>query len=315
MTSGVFAGTDDSDGGSPVLSDPATDRAALAAHCAGSFHPTDTVRILAGGAGYDGVEATSARFLRHRFRPHTHETIMLGLIEAGTKAFKRERKTWVAPPGAVSIVNPGELHTGERVAGDELLYRAIYVPPALLAQAVGVDGAPSHATSIDFAPGVVIDLHIARLLRAAHEALVRQNTRLGRETLLLLALSELVSRYGTRRFGKPARTLPFAPSHVRTAQRIIDQRYVEELAISDLAAVANVSVYHLMRQFRHYVGMPIHAYQLQKRIESAKVFLRKGERVANVALEVGFADQSHFSKRFKDFVGATPAAYQRDVRR
>jgi len=69
-----------------------------------------------------------------------------------------------------------------------------------------------------------------------------------------------------------------------------------------------------MRQFRRHVGIPMHALQNQLRVGLGRRLLRDGMPASEVALEVGFADQSHFSKRFKELVGAPPTSYQRNVR-
>lgn len=91
---------------SPVLSNPAL-RASLRDGPYSGI--ADGVRVWTHAGG---VEATAARFVRHRFSPHTHDTLMMGLIEKGSKTFRRERRTHVAPAGSISVVNPGDLHTG-----------------------------------------------------------------------------------------------------------------------------------------------------------------------------------------------------------
>jgi AraC-like DNA-binding protein len=68
----------------------------------------------------------------------------------------------------------------------------------------------------------------------------------------------------------------------------------------------------LMRLFRRHVGMPMHALQTQLRVELGKRLLQRGMTASQTALEVGFADQSHFTKRFKEMVGTSPVAYQRN---
>lgn len=143
-SSGDFRSYDLSDGNAAVLSDPAAVEG-------GSLYAglRDGVRVwrLDGC----GAVATAARFVRHAFRPHTHDTFMFGLIERGAKTFQRERATYLAAPYSVSVVNPGDLHTGQRAAGEELRYRALYVPAQTLSDAVGM------ATAVGFQSGVIED--------------------------------------------------------------------------------------------------------------------------------------------------------------
>lgn len=269
-------------------------------------YPIDSIRFW---PPMDGVSAAYARFVRHRFRPHTHETLMLGLIEAGTKRFARERQRYVATPGSISVVNPGEMHTGERYAGQELRYRALYVPAALLD--IADDRVDRDADDVLFEIGTINDTSVYRALIQAHAAITSGQERLTSESLLLEALSALVRRHAVR--AAQQRAVSRSPRAIRLAQELIRARFAEELPIHEVARAASLSVSHLMHAFRRFVGLPIHAYQIQVRIEAAKRLLASGHSPAYVALEVGFADQSHLTHRFKDLIGTSPGEYQRAI--
>jgi AraC-like DNA-binding protein len=280
-----------------VLSDPAEDPRSV-----------DRVRFW---PMRDGVMAASARFVRHRFRPHTHDVLMLGLIEAGTKGFARERASYVAGPGSISLVNPGEMHTGERLSGQELRYRALYVPSAALGMAGGNAGGDGY--DIAFPSGTIQDPPLYTALQEAHSAIARGDERLLQDSLLLEAMNGLIHRHGTphdRRSSQPA-----IPAAARQVREILRARFAEDLPISELAQAVGISAFHLMRAFRHAVGLPIHAYQIQLRVEASKRLLASGLAPAHVAVEVGFADQSHLTRRFKSLVGTSPGDYQRTILR
>jgi len=57
--------------------------------------------------------------------------------------------------------------------------------------------------------------------------------------------------------------------------------------------------------------MTPHAYQLDLRINRARQLLRRGDAPADVAQQLGFADQSHFHRAFRQRVALTPGAFQR----
>jgi AraC-like DNA-binding protein len=82
------------------------------------------------------------------------------------------------------------------------------------------------------------------------------------------------------------------------------------VSLQELASHAGLSPFHFLREFRKRYGSPPHTYQLQQRVNVAKRLLANGKPIADVATEVGFADQSHFTRKFKSFVGATPRQYQ-----
>jgi AraC family transcriptional regulator len=79
-----------------------------------------------------------------------------------------------------------------------------------------------------------------------------------------------------------------------------------------MAAVVHLSPYHFARRFKAATGLPPHQYVIARRIEQAQHLLqRDGELgLAEVALRVGFSDQSKFSFHFKRMVGITPGQFR-----
>ena len=84
--------------------------------------------------------------------------------------------------------------------------------------------------------------------------------------------------------------------------------------LSELANTCGTNVYLLLRRFRERIGMTPHAYQLQLRIAAARQLLAIGTAPIEVASLTGFADQSHFGRRFRAVVGVSPGEYARQVR-
>ncbi|WP_354533530.1 AraC family transcriptional regulator [Ralstonia sp. 1138] len=96
----------------------------------------------------------------------------------------------------------------------------------------------------------------------------------------------------------------------RVAARVID--YIEahlhqRLTLAELAAQAGLSVPHFNALFRATLGVPAHRYVVQRRVERAKALLLEGPRSASqIALEVGFAHQSHLTQWMQRLLGVTP---------
>jgi AraC family transcriptional regulator len=79
-----------------------------------------------------------------------------------------------------------------------------------------------------------------------------------------------------------------------------------------LAEAAGVSAFHFSRLFKHSTGCSPHQYLLRRRLERAKTLLRQpGISLAEIAAATGFADQSHFTKVFRQFVGVAPSEYRK----
>jgi AraC family transcriptional regulator len=86
----------------------------------------------------------------------------------------------------------------------------------------------------------------------------------------------------------------------------------EAISLEDLARVAGVSRFHFARQFRARTGESPMGYLLRTRVERAKTLLLDSRaRVVDVSAELGFADQSHFTRTFRRLVGMPPSVYVR----
>jgi AraC-like DNA-binding protein len=99
------------------------------------------------------------------------------------------------------------------------------------------------------------------------------------------------------------------------ARRVAD--YIEEhlgtpIRVSDLSALVHRTESHFSRVFKLTFGISPHAYVLHRRIDrAARLMIESTELLAEIALKCGFNDQAHFSKRFRQHMGATPAAWRR----
>jgi AraC family transcriptional regulator len=86
----------------------------------------------------------------------------------------------------------------------------------------------------------------------------------------------------------------------------------EAISLEDLARVAGISRFHFARQFRACTGESPMGYLLRTRVERAKTLLRDSRtRIVDVSAELGFADQSHFTRTFRRLVGMPPSVYAR----
>jgi AraC-like DNA-binding protein len=86
-------------------------------------------------------------------------------------------------------------------------------------------------------------------------------------------------------------------------------RYSENLCLDDLARVAGLTRFQLIRLFKRTVGLTPHAYLVQIRLNAACRHLKRGYPLAESALAAGFCDQSALTKHFKRSYGITPLQF------
>jgi AraC-like DNA-binding protein len=100
-------------------------------------------------------------------------------------------------------------------------------------------------------------------------------------------------------------------AHLRRARDLMDREYARPLDVAAIAREALMSTAHFSRQFRATYGETPYAYLMTRRIERAKLLLRRGDlSVTEVCLEVGCTSIGSFSARFTELVGETPTAYR-----
>lgn len=99
------------------------------------------------------------------------------------------------------------------------------------------------------------------------------------------------------------------PRHVALIREYLRADLHRNLHLNELACLTGLLKAYLIRSFHRLVGMPPWEWLLQLRIEEARTRLKKGARICDLAIELGFADQSHFHRRFKLITTMTPAAY------
>ena len=97
-----------------------------------------------------------------------------------------------------------------------------------------------------------------------------------------------------------------APLSLERTREYLQASWAKAVSLDELAEVAGLSRFHLLREFRKRYGLPPHAYQLQLRILRAKEMLFLGMSPGDVALKVGFYDQAHFTHALKRYVGVSP---------
>lgn len=257
--------------------------------------------------GLGGVELLHAHFIEQRFSPHVHEGFVLAVIEQGAHRFQHRGSDHVASTGSMILINPDEVHSCSKSHEQGWRYRAFYpemtqISGVLDELQLGQGGMPSFADSVlhDPAVGQVFsDLH--RLMESPASALQQQTA--WREAILLLF----------RRHARiPAVGIPGRePQAVARAKELLNAHLADPPSLEALAAAVGLSPFHFARVFRRATGLPPHSWLMQRRVEQARALLKVGCTPLTVAMQLGFADQSHLTRQFKQTYGIGPGAYRK----
>jgi AraC-like DNA-binding protein len=250
----------------------------------------------------NGVTLMRADFSDHAFERHSHDCFAIGATTYGIQRFRCKGTQYDSRPGDLVLFNPDDDHDGCRGTADGFRYTMWYVPAAFVASCV--DGnryfSSPHAT----------DRQLAETFGALSASLAQTPAEsLRAETLMRAFLGTMLARHGER--PQPVPSLAAGAATLARVKDYIRTYYARDITVADLALVAGLSRAHLTRAFTAACHMPPHVYLNTVRIARAQALIRLGTPLAAVALECGFADQSHLTRRFKGSVGVTPSAWHK----
>ncbi|MBN9522906.1 helix-turn-helix transcriptional regulator [bacterium] len=216
------------------------------------------------------------------------------------------------PVGTISVV-PAGTPSWWRWAGTKSSLHA-YLEPGLIgrvaAETFGLD--PAREVVRPFDSVALPQLGVAMRAVDAELAAGGAGGRLAAESLANILAVHLI-----RHAVAPGRVVAGRDGALPRGRLRAVVEYVEEHldgtpSLAEMAAVARLSPFHFARQFKTATGLPPHQYVIARRVERAKQLLSEGSMpsLAEVALHVGFSDQSQFARHFKRLVGVTPGQFR-----
>lgn len=249
-----------------------------------------------------GVELFHADFSGQPFGRHSHDAFAIGAILHGVGGYQCRGARHALPAGTLSLMNPEEPHTGY-AESPRLVYRMLYVEESRLPRLLGRKRLPRGFAELNPRDDGAVATALGRLA-----AEFERGDALAVESELLGLLELVFTRHGGLREAGPA---PRDGGVTERLRDYLETHYREALSLEALAAQLQRHPRHLIEAFRRAYGVPPHTYLLQRRIAEAKRRLLAGARLADLAVELGFYDQAHFSSTFRRFTGVTPGHYRR----
>jgi len=117
----------------------------------------------------------------------------------------------------------------------------------------------------------------------------------------------------SRRSVNPGGQTP--PRWLEQARALIREQFCERLTLASVADSVSIHPVHLAREFQRYYRCTVGEYIRRQRIESAcHKIVNSVVPLSEIALSVGFSDQSHFARRFKLLTDMTPSEYREAFR-
>jgi AraC-like DNA-binding protein len=251
-----------------------------------------------------GVELFRGAYKRYQASRHFHSGPAIGIVSRGAMSSYVRGATHTLPQGTVFLINPGEVHAPGPALSDGWVLRAFYFSGDFysgLARSLGLG-------ELRFSQLFVRNRLLTQKLLSLHRNMEESGTKLDLETIILSVFEKIAQHY----VEMPLMDRKPKAEHgkVKRAKEFLIDNHRHALTLKEIAAVVELSPYHLLRVFHSTVGLTPHDFLTQTRVEKAKRLLCLGNTISDTAMDTGFVDQAHFTRRFKAIVGVTPGQYR-----
>jgi AraC-like DNA-binding protein len=251
--------------------------------------------------GFPGIERIEAQFYGEAFEPHRHDTYAIGVTLCGVQTFFYRGEKRASRPGDIIVLHPDEIHDGGAGTEEGLRYRMLYLEPSLLRRCL--DAEYSALPFVD--EPILVDDAFREALFTALGALSEDLDELLVDDLLM-RVAERLARHANRPLkplGAPARRSALL------ARAYLEANADRTVRSEELEKIAGLDRFALSRHFRAAFATSPHRFHLMRRLQRARCMIGAGEKLADIAIATGFADQSHLSRQFKKAFGVTPGRW------
>jgi AraC-like DNA-binding protein len=257
---------------------------------------------FARAASVSGIEVMAAYQCSRRWHVF-HERYAFGVCRKVAAGVRYRGVEEEIHDGSVVLREPGETLCNTFVA-KPADFKMLFVDPSLVENAARE---LDHSGTFHFAPFAINnDPDLFRTLDRLCDSIEASCSALEQESLFAATLVALARHTERKTDALEVRNGKRAVEHAKVYLR---ERFNESVSLKELAAACGLSRFRLVHVFTKEAGLSPHAYQLHVRVERARSFLQKGISPTIVAANLGFADQSHFTRHFKRIMHVTPTQY------
>lgn len=254
------------------------------------------------------VESRRACHSRACYRPHSHPSFSIGAVDAGSSVFTGAPQGPIElQPGSLVLVPPARVHACNPTRASAWSYQMLHLDAHWLRD-IRQEELPSPDSLAEMPIRISHDPSLYASFSRLNGLLFSEASVQDKEAALIEFVGDCDRAPGQQIY------LPFNADECREKLQPVLARLRQEgahiLTLAELAQMAGMSRYQLIRMFRAATGLTPYAWQLNQRINQAREQLQAGQNLADVAYRLGFADQSHFQRLFKAHAGVTPGRYR-----
>ena len=278
----------------------------------------DGFRILQGKQEYiTYVEYSSIRIwpsnVAAHYDPHMHSAVEIILPERGVSMYSLQEETYQVRPNEVLIIPSGCLHALTETP-ETMRYLMLFEPNPLMSlrdmpslnhmmeKPIYLHGDTDLQQQVRSLLMQAVDCYQQREAMwntQCYSYLLQMYALLGRQYLRGAAPQQYVEKRS------------IDPAIMNSAMTYINERYMQDISLEDVALFAGFSKYYFSRMFKQFAGIPFSEYLTEKRLNVASdLLVRTNQPIREVAAASGFGSTATFNRVFREYKNCTPSQFR-----
>ena len=252
------------------------------------------------------INLIDANYHKFAFQRHYHLDFHIGLITDGEQKFHYQGQSYRAGCGQMVIMPPDELHDGQSMRDSGYQVKVFSIDPCWLSDLADLK---RSSDIIRFDQLIIEDPKAFVPLTQLHRSLTDSTlSQLAKDCLPYEGFGYLFQRYGAL---EQKTIIPLGNQSIATLKEFLVENLDQPVKLEQLSQLCQLSPTQFQRHFKAKVGLTPYAWLSRLRLEHGMKLLKSGLAGTEVAHQVGFYDQAHFSKAFKATYGVSPSEIRR----
>ncbi len=241
------------------------------------------------------IEAYRFEGVAQTFPNHFHDYYVIGYVEKGSRILSCCNKEYIIKEGSILIFNSLDNHSCYQVYSETFNYYGFNIEKKIMLDIV--EEITGKRELPYFGENVIYDNNLKDCLQQLHQLIMNESQELSKEEYWYMMMSILLQKY----MPDYNKNISECREEIRIACNYMQSHFHERLSLKQICDVTSLSKSTLIRAFTISKGVTPYQYLESLRMNEARKLLEEDLSLSQIAMQVGFSDQSHFTKFFNQY--------------